>query len=122
MNRNEIWFQQDGATTHNAGETMEMLRNLFPRHLISRFGDFNWPARSPDLSSPVLFLWGHLKNRVFQARPHSIRDLKNWIRQEIEEVNQNPVFLQRVMNNFRQRLQETVRRRGEHLRGVTCKQ
>jgi hypothetical protein len=58
MNRNEIWFQQDGATTHNAGETMEMLRNLFPRHLISRFGDFNWPARSPDLSPPDLFLWG----------------------------------------------------------------
>jgi hypothetical protein len=43
------------------------------------------------------------------------------IRQEIEEVNQNPALLQRVMNNSRQRLQETVRRCGEHLRAVIFK-
>jgi hypothetical protein len=72
---------------------VELLRNLFPRRLISHFSDFNWPAWSPDLLPPDFFLWGHLKNRVFQAMPHSIWDFKNRIRQEIEKVNQNPAHL-----------------------------
>ena len=33
----ELWFQQDGATSHTAHETMDLLRNHFGEHLISRF-------------------------------------------------------------------------------------
>jgi hypothetical protein len=35
---------------------------VFPGRLISKR---LWPPRSPDLSPPDLFLWGHLKDTVY---------------------------------------------------------
>jgi hypothetical protein len=35
----EKFFQQDGATSHTAGDSMAAVRNLFPKHVISRYGD-----------------------------------------------------------------------------------
>lgn len=46
-----IWYQQDGATSHTARASMAVLRRRFPNRLISRFGDILWPPRTPDLSS-----------------------------------------------------------------------
>ena len=76
MEARQIWFQQDGATAHTARNSMQVLREMFPQHVISRFGDINWPARSPDLSAPDYFLWGYLKGKVYQERPHTIQQLK----------------------------------------------
>ena len=39
-----IWFQQDGATAHTARASMNVLREMFPQHVISRGGDVLWPA------------------------------------------------------------------------------
>jgi hypothetical protein len=33
-----------------ARASMEVVRRMFPQHVISRFGDVSWPPRSPDLS------------------------------------------------------------------------
>ena len=40
--------------------SMTIVRNMFPGHLISHFGDVPWPPRSPDLSTYDFFLWGYL--------------------------------------------------------------
>ncbi len=61
----ETLFQQDGATSHSANVSMELLRLAFPGRLISRNGNIPWPARSPDLTAPDFFLWGYLKCKVF---------------------------------------------------------
>ena len=53
-------FQQDGASSHTARETMALLRESFPHRLIARFGDNPWPPRSPDLSPPDLYQWDTL--------------------------------------------------------------
>ncbi|GFU47723.1 putative transposable element [Trichonephila clavipes] len=45
----ELWFQQDGATCHTARATIDLLKDKFGEHLISRFGAVNWPPRSCDL-------------------------------------------------------------------------
>jgi hypothetical protein len=50
VNMQQIWFQQDGATTHKARASMQVIRDMFPEHVISNFGDIPWPLRSPDLS------------------------------------------------------------------------
>ncbi|GFV66057.1 uncharacterized protein TNCV_1440641 [Trichonephila clavipes] len=42
----ELWFQQDGATCHTARATIDLLKDTFGDHLISRFGPVNWPPRS----------------------------------------------------------------------------
>ena len=54
----ETFFQQDGATSHTARDSMAAVRNLFPNHVISRYGDI----MSPDLSACDFFLWGYLKS------------------------------------------------------------
>ena len=64
VNMRDIWFQQDGATAHTARASMEVIRQMFPGHVISRFGDVRWPPRSPDLSICDFFLWGYLKSKV----------------------------------------------------------
>ncbi|KAK9701933.1 Helix-turn-helix domain (DUF4817) [Popillia japonica] len=49
-------FQQDGATSHTAIISMDLLKLAFPGRLISRNGDIFWPACSPDLTAPDFFL------------------------------------------------------------------
>ena len=63
-----VWFQQDGATAHTANESMTIVRNMFPGHLISHFGDVPWPPRSPNLSCDF-FLWGYFKSHVYACKP-----------------------------------------------------
>ncbi|XP_011860063.1 PREDICTED: uncharacterized protein LOC105557424 [Vollenhovia emeryi] len=78
----DMWFQQDGATTHTARATMDILKETFPGCLISRFGDMHWPARSPDLTVPDFFVWGFLKSRVYASKPQTLAALKENIRHE----------------------------------------
>ena len=59
----ESFFQQDEATSHTARDSMAVVRILFPNHVISRYGDTTWPARSPDLSACDFFLWRYLKSK-----------------------------------------------------------
>ena len=54
----EVWFQQDGATSHTARQSMAAVRELFGNHVISRFGDIPWPPKSPDLSVCDFFFVG----------------------------------------------------------------
>jgi hypothetical protein len=60
----ETFFQQDGAASHTARDSMSAVRNLFPNHVISRYGDTTRPARSPNISACDFFLWGYLKSQV----------------------------------------------------------
>jgi hypothetical protein len=83
---NSLWFQQDGATTTDSARiSITVLRELFPGRLISRFGDINWPACSPDLLAPVYFLWGYVKSKAYETRPENIDDLKQRIRECFKE-------------------------------------
>lgn len=114
-----IWFQQDGATAHTARESMTIVRRMFPGRVISKFGDLNWPARSPDLSACDFFLWGYLKSKVFSNGPQTLNQLKHNIRTEINAI---PIeMLERVMENLQVRLQECQQRGGHHLKDVIFK-
>ena len=96
-----MWFQEDGATAHTANESMTIVRNMFPGHLISRFGDVPWPLRSPDVSTCEFFLWGYLKSRFYTHKPHMLNDLKEAIRQEIRPIDRQ--FLARVMDDLKKK-------------------
>lgn len=97
----DYWFQQDGATCHTAGATIDFLKPLFPNRLISKKGDFDWPPRSPDLTAPDFFLWGYLKSKVYINKPKTLAQLKNNIRREIAAI---PVeMLAKTMENAEKR-------------------
>ena len=111
----ETFFQQDGATSHTARDSMAAVRNLFPNHVISRYGNTTWSAKSPNLSACDFFLWGHLKSQVFEApAPHTVQELKHQIQQEGKQI---PVeMLQRVMGDVHKRLTKCLERNGGHLK------
>lgn len=108
-----VYFQQDGATCHTSNETIDLLREKFPDRVISRRGDHNWPPRSCDLTPCDFFLWGHVKEKVYANSPASIQDLKDGIREAIEDIGQPLCDL--VMENFMKRIWSCKRGRGGHL-------
>jgi len=116
VNMREMWFQQDGATAHTARVSMEVVRRMFPQHVISRFGDVSWPPRSPDLLICNFFLWGYLKSRVYTNRSRTIEELKLSIRQETAALPQK--MLERAMQDFEERLRMCVRQEGRHLTDI----
>jgi hypothetical protein len=94
-----IWFQQDGVTAHTASASMNVVPEMFPQHIISQYGDVQWPARSPDLSPCGYFLWGYLKSKVYSTRPMTIEDQKQRIRDEISAISEE--MTRRVIGNLR---------------------
>ena len=119
MNVIDPYFQQDGATCHIIRLNMEILRQTFPGILISRFGDVEWPARSPDHSPLDYFLWGYLKGKVYSNEPTNITQLKAAIEEEIQSIGQE--MLTRAMVNLRHRAEISVRSAGQHLKHIIFK-
>ena len=111
-----IWFQQDGATAHTTGVSMNVVHEAFPGRLISRNGVTSWPPRSPDLSPCDFFLWRYLKSKVYLGNPRTIDELKEAIRREILTI---PIsMLEDVMENFQNRLKECINKEGSHLTDI----
>jgi len=75
----KTFFQQAGATRLTARDSMAAVRNLFPNHVISRYGDITWPARSPDLSACDFSLMGVAEISSFKSSstPHS-SEVETW--------------------------------------------
>ena len=69
-----------------ARNSMAVVRVMFGT-VISRFGDIAWPARSPELTVPDFFLWGFLKDRVFQWRIMTIQELKQATVDEVAAID-----------------------------------
>lgn len=109
----KIWFQQDGATPHTALITREWLRNHFKRRIISKDFPQEWSPNSPDLSPPDFFLWGYLKDRVYQEKPRTLAHLQKKIRDEVKAIK--PEVFKNVMNNFCLRLKKCKDLKGAHL-------
>lgn len=46
-----LYFQENGAPTHNAGVVAALLSERYPEHWIGTNGWTQWPARISDLTS-----------------------------------------------------------------------
>ena len=113
VNRDVQWFQQDGAAPHTADITMEWLDHRFPDRLISRCRKPEWSLHSPDLNPPDFYLWGFLKDNVYENNPQSIAELKTAIDQNIRAISKKECV--RVINNFALRIQVCHQRNGGYL-------
>lgn len=113
INRDDVYFQQDGATSHTSRDTTALLREKFPGRLISRNGDVNWPPRSCDLTPLDFFLWGYIKEKVYSNNPQTLEALKENIRVVIREIT--PQVCEMVMQNFLKRMTNCSQSRGGHL-------
>ena len=86
--------------------SMTALWNLFPGHLIFRFGDVTWLRHSPDLTATDYILWGHLMHKVLKTRPANVAELRNRIRKKINGIQ--PATLPPVMQDFQQCIENGV--------------
>lgn len=111
---NEIIWQQDGAPPHNVLEVREWLNGQFDVW-IGNGGPTPWPPNSPDLTPLDTFFWGFLKNKIYNNSNHSIESIKNKIRQEIDELNQdNNNTVRNCIQNLRRRYELCVLNNGGH--------
>ncbi|GFX10614.1 protein Wnt-5a [Trichonephila clavipes] len=95
-------LQQDGATCHTARATIDLLKDTFGDHLISRFGPVNWPPRSCDLTPLDYFLWGYIKSLVYADKPQTLDHLEDNIRRVIADIRSQ--MLEKVIENWTSRL------------------
>ena len=83
---NDMWFQQDGATSQTARITTDLLKGEFGERVFSRNGPVEWPPRSCNLMPLEFFLWGYIKSLVYANKPATLDDLKDNIQREIANV------------------------------------
>ena len=84
--------------------------------MVSKHFEIEWSPHSPDLSPPDFYLWGYLKDRVYQEKPRTLSQLKTKIRKEVKAIK--PEVLKDVMNNFCVRLKKCKDLKGGHLEHV----
>lgn len=108
------WFMQDGATPHTSKATIEFLRLHFNDRIMSRNTNHVWAPYSPDLNPLDFFLWGYVKSNVYKQPSRTIEELKDKVTQFINHI---PIDMcQRVISNFRKRVNQCIERRGGHLK------
>lgn len=107
----QLWFQHDGAPPHNTRAVCEFLNQEFPNRWIGNSGVVRWPARSPDLS-PLDFLWGTLKNKVYNTPIADMNHLRNKIINSFATLRRRDV--QRAVNNVRRRIHLCTRENGSY--------
>lgn len=103
------WFQQDNSTSHTSNYTMQYLRQKFGERLISKN---LWPPRCPVMAPPGFFLFGHLKQQVFQNHPHTLDELRDSITNAIGSITVET--LNNVFRNMRRRVQLCLDHQGGH--------
>lgn len=108
-----IIFQQDGAPAHFALRVRNFLNKHFP-DWIGRNGRTAYPPRSPDLTLMDFSVWGLLKDRVFAHPIANVDDLKFFITQELDFINEDRGLLQRMVAATEKRYLACIEAQGGH--------
>lgn len=119
LRRNMLWFQQDGAPAHNSRIVQEHLNEHFEGRWMGTRGPVQWPPRSPDLTPLDFFLWGTIKNIVYESPSNDIDGLKQKIVDACESLRGN--ILQKVTTNeVRKRLTLCAEKGGGYVEHLIC--
>jgi hypothetical protein len=111
--RRRTVFMQDGAAPHIAKPVKNFLLEKFGSDVISRHFPRPWPPRSPDLNPCDYFLWGYLRDRVFQRHPQTLPALKEAISVEIASLERE--ILRKTVDNLSDRLLSVFAVNGSHI-------
>jgi hypothetical protein len=94
--------QQDEAPPHFYHHVRNHLDREMAGRWIDRGGPIAWPPSSPDLTSLEFFLWGYVKNIVYQVKINDLQHLKARVRDAVAMVTPN--MLQATWNEVEYRL------------------
>jgi hypothetical protein len=90
-----------------------MLGITWTERWVGRGGPIAWPPRSPDLTPLGFFLWGYLKNVIYQVKCNDRQHLKALIREAVATVRPN--MLQATWNEVEYRLDISRATKGAHI-------
>jgi hypothetical protein len=82
-------LQQDGAPPHFCHHDRNHVDREMAGRWVSRGGPFTWSPRSPDLTPLDFFLWGYVKNILYQCKINDLQHLKACIRDAVATVTPN---------------------------------
>ncbi|GFU29635.1 transposable element Tc3 transposase [Trichonephila clavipes] len=105
--------------SHSSCHNRFIERHVGNDRLISRFGPVNWPPRSCDLTALDYFLWGYVKSLVYADKPQTLDNLEDNIRLVIADIR--PQMLEKVIKNWRSRLDYIRASRSSHLPEIIFK-
>lgn len=101
-------FQQDGATSHTAKETVQFLKSKFSKFLKPN----EWPPSSPDLNVMDYYVWGALQEMVYEKPVKSVAALKRRIIACWKKLSQEKINL--AIDQFRERMKLIILNKGGH--------
>lgn len=111
-------FMQDGAPSHTATETKQLLHKHFgDDKVISKGFPMAWPPYSPDLTPCDFWFWDLIKSSVyFFPPPESVMELQNRIESAFVSVTQEQ--LQAAQSSVKTRIEFCRNMNGSHLENV----
>jgi Transposase. len=112
--RQQMWFQHDGAPAHFSMAVREHLHQTFPHRWVGRAGPVLWPPRSPDLNPLDFFVWGYLKTLVYGTPVNSLEELQLRINQKCQEIQTKEGVFERVRISLRRRCRACLEMDGGH--------
>ena len=108
-----IIFQQNGAPPQWGLHVREFLNETFPDRWIGKDGAIPWPPLSPDITPLDFFLWGYVKDIVYQTKVRDMTDLKQRISNAIATIDE--AMLQRTWQEIEYRLDVLRATNGAHI-------
>ena len=110
--RENYYFQQDGATPHCANKCLDFLEEKFPGRVISRRAVTQWPAHSPDLSPLDYWFWSVMQSAVYKMKPKDLQELQNVVNSAASQIDEEEI--RRSIANFSIRAQKCYQNKGGH--------
>ena len=110
------WWSQDGATCHTSNRTLAYLKSIFGDRIIS--GRVNivgippWPAHSPDLNPLDFTFWGQAMQKVWKAKPSTIKQLKKVVEDYFASLDSD--FINKCVRNMKKRAHFCIQENGGH--------
>lgn len=112
--RRNTFLQMDGCPAHWARIVRNFLNENYPNRWIGRDGPVGWPARSPDMTPLDYFLWGTLKQRVYQTVVNSEAELYDRIMLHTQQIKNNAAMIRRATQQIQVRATYCLQQRGAH--------
>jgi hypothetical protein len=111
-----MWYLHDGAPGHSTPGVKNWLDANLENRWIGRNGPVLWPARSPDLNPCDFFLWGHLKQIVYETSVNTVEELTVRVNNaaDADSIRRNFDMLVRTQASMARRAQACIDNGGRH--------
>ena len=104
----EFYLQYDGTPQHYHSDGWSFLDGILANRLIGQRGFIEYLPLSPE-PTPLCFLWGYLKDRVYAIKPATVIELSAAIKRECTEIPRDCLGMDSNASHHQQCLDQSGR-------------